>query len=485
LSGWLILGLAPLALVFLGGVLWAAEQLKTLALAEQTTAWRGINATRAGEDLLLRLPSLERAARIYAILGKRSILDVYRREDAGLSATLDQLEEDASPELREVLLEIARKQEGIRARMLTMPASGRAAPDSELFAQFAELAELGDRVTQLTYAETDRELARLESQTQQTRRQLYWNAGLLPFLAGVVLWLTVLVSRPLSKLERAIAELREGGFSNPVPVVREGVPSRQVRRLESQLEWLRQRQIQSAHEENLALRAHISELKIPVAQIVDGPSLLMDDERGGKVAPNQREIMNVMRDNSMTAQRVPESLVSFLAWQSCRIGFEPAEFPVMKLLKNVMESQQSTLFAKRLRLDAHIEDVSIVADAGQIRLIVETLLSNAVRRSPPNATLHLRARRGDTQFVLDIADAGPSIAVEDRPHLFEPFFTLRRGLPGPDIGLSLVHEFASTHRGKVEIIDGEHPGAHFRITLPLGAQAAPLPHPAALPLATP
>jgi two-component system sensor histidine kinase GlrK len=466
LSGWLILGLAPLTLVFLGGVLWAAAQLKTLMLAEEATAQRGTLIARGGEDLLRQLPSLERAVRVYALLGRRSILDRYRREDASLSATLEQLEEGASPELRQTLLEIGRQQENIRARVLTFPAGAPIDPGSELLARFAELAELSNRVVQLKHTEIDRELAQLESQTRQARRQLYWNAALLPLLAGAILWLTVLVSRPLRTLDQAITKLGEGGFLHPVSV-QGGVPSREVMRLQSRLEWLRQRHLEVAREGNLALRTHVSELKIPVSQIVEGPKLLMDEETVGKLDPNQREVVQIMVDNGMTAERIPESLVAFLAWQSCRTGFEPSEFPLLKLVKDVTETQQSALLAKHIRLELHIEDLSLVADAGQIRLIIETLLSNAIRRSPRSATLRLRARKADTQLVLDISDEGPGIPVKERPHLFEPFFTLLRGLPGADIGLSLVREFVSTHRGRVEIVDSEHEGAHFRVTLPL------------------
>jgi two-component system sensor histidine kinase GlrK len=60
--------------------------------------------------------------------------------------------------------------------------------------------------------------------------------------------------------------------------------------------------------------------------------------------------------------------------------------------------------------------------------------------------------------------------VEDRAHVFEAFYTGRASkssaVKGTGIGLSVVLEFVSAHGGTVQIVDGEFPGAHFRISMP-------------------
>jgi two-component system sensor histidine kinase GlrK len=73
--------------------------------------------------------------------------------------------------------------------------------------------------------------------------------------------------------------------------------------------------------------------------------------------------------------------------------------------------------------------------------------------------------------VLDVADTGPGIPLEERPRIFEAFYqgaTPQGGLVrGTGIGLSVVQEFVLAHGGNIEIVDGEFPGAHFRVRLPL------------------
>jgi two-component system sensor histidine kinase GlrK len=68
---------------------------------------------------------------------------------------------------------------------------------------------------------------------------------------------------------------------------------------------------------------------------------------------------------------------------------------------------------------------------------------------------------------------------EDRAHVFEAFYTGRAAkstaVKGTGIGLSVVLEFVSAHGGTIEIIDGEYPGAHFRITMPMNAASGDRP----------
>jgi two-component system sensor histidine kinase GlrK len=82
-------------------------------------------------------------------------------------------------------------------------------------------------------------------------------------------------------------------------------------------------------------------------------------------------------------------------------------------------------------------------------------------------------------MVLDVADSGPGVPLDERERIFEPFFqgaTPQGGLVrGTGIGLSVVQEFVLAHGGRVELVEGALPGAHFRVRLPLAVGAAVAP----------
>ena len=173
----------------------------------------------------------------------------------------------------------------------------------------------------------------------------------------------------------------------------------------------------------------------------------------------------------MKLQRLIENLLSFSAWQAKSVGLEVSEFKLRPLIKSVLENQQLTLIAQRVRLDVQVEDLTPLADRGKVRLILDNLLSNAVKFTPRGGTISMHARADREQLVLDVMDSGPGIPEDERNRIFEAFYqgkTPQGGhVRGTGIGLSVVTEFVNAHGGSIEILESPTGGAHFRVRLPL------------------
>jgi two-component system, NtrC family, sensor histidine kinase GlrK len=463
----MLLGLALIAVPLLVAVLTAALQIRALADTGQKIVVEGVTAARASQELFSQISSLERTARLYDVLNDSNLLELYRKQDARLTATRIQLERrDQSPTSRKTLGELGELQRNIGQSVMSMQAGKGTANATGMSRRFTDLGALADKVAEQSNAQIDTEVAALEAQTQQARRRLLWQAALLvPLTIIAIIVLTVAVGRPLRQLDRAISELGEGTFSNQIAVA----GPHDLERLGGQLEWLRQRLLDLAHERNRFLRHMSHELKTPLANIREGTELLMDGAVG-ELDSNQREVAGILRENGIKLQRMIENLLSFSAWQTSSVGLEATQFRLRPVVKQVLENQQLTLLSQRVRLDVRIEDVTLIADRSKVRLILENLVSNAVKYSPKGGTIHLRARTTGEQLELDVADSGPGIPVEDRAHVFEAFYTGRASkssaVKGTGIGLSVVLEFVSAHGGTVQIVDGEFPGAHFRISMP-------------------
>jgi two-component system sensor histidine kinase GlrK len=297
---------------------------------------------------------------------------------------------------------------------------------------------------------------------------LWQSALLIPLTIIAIIAVTFAVGRPLRALDRAISELGSGTLSSPIVVS----GPQDLERVGRQLEWLRGRLLDLAQERSRFLRHMSHELKTPLANIREGTELLMDGAVG-ELDSNQREVTGILRENGIKLQRLIENLLSFSAWQTSSASLDASEFRLRPLVKQVLENQQLTLLSQRVRLDVKIEDVTLMADRGKVRLILENLLSNAVKYSPKGGAIHMSAAQVGEALVLDVADNGPGIPEEDRAHIFDAFYTGRAAkggsLKGTGIGLSVVLEFVNAHGGSVQIIDGEFPGAHFRITMPIHA----------------
>jgi two-component system sensor histidine kinase MprB len=100
---------------------------------------------------------------------------------------------------------------------------------------------------------------------------------------------------------------------------------------------------------------------------------------------------------------------------------------------------------------------------------VLNLLDNAVKWSPPGATVHVRLRpTGHGTAVVDVADAGPGIAEADLPYIFERFYrsSAARTMPGSGLGLAIVAQVATRHGGSVRASRRPAGGTLMTLELP-------------------
>ncbi|MFI4869043.1 MAG: ATP-binding protein [Steroidobacterales bacterium] len=470
LNGFLLLGLGILAGPLLLAILHAAVQMRRLSDTSQQLVVDSVQSTRLTQDMYAQIALLERSARLYQVLGEPTVRASFREHDAKLASIVGTLRlrlraADAPAQLQRLI----DTQKVIESLVLQTPAAP--GQSTELAQSFVLLGDLANGVATLNNQQIDAESRDLRSRTDQAQRELFLESTLLlPLIVIVVLLFALRLSRPLRQIDRAIGELGRGNFSNSI-VINGPVD---LERLGHQLEWLRNRLLELAQERNRFLRHLSHELKTPLANIREGTELLMDGAVG-ELESGQREVTAILRDNGIKLQRLIENLLSFSAWQSNSTGLDVSEFRLRPVVKQVLENQQLTLVSQRVRLDVHVEDVTLVADRGKIRLILENLLSNAIKYSPRGGIIYLRASASAEQLVLEVGDSGPGIPHEDRARIFDAFYTGRAPgghVRGTGIGLSVVNEFVNVHHGTVEIVDGEVPGAHFRIRMPL--RVAPL-----------
>ncbi|HXC50146.1 MAG TPA: ATP-binding protein [Candidatus Limnocylindrales bacterium] len=97
------------------------------------------------------------------------------------------------------------------------------------------------------------------------------------------------------------------------------------------------------------------------------------------------------------------------------------------------------------------------------QLTVE-LIANAVDASPDGATVTVSASRNGHASYLEVRDQGPGIPPDRRERMFRMFFTTKA--KGTGIGLATVKRIADAHHATIEVVDSDHPGACFRVTVP-------------------
>jgi signal transduction histidine kinase len=114
-----------------------------------------------------------------------------------------------------------------------------------------------------------------------------------------------------------------------------------------------------------------------------------------------------------------------------------------------------------------VSAASVHGDPAMLTRMVRNLLDNAFRHARSRIVVQLTT--DSTEATLTIADDGPGIPEQRRAHVFERFTRLDdardRDAGGRGLGLAIVHDVVTTHRGQVTI-DDNNPGARFTVRLP-------------------
>ena len=470
LSSLMLTGFALVSVPLLLAVVIAATKVRALSEESAALVRSGVETAHLTQQLFQQIASIERSAKLYQVLNDPGLTEVYRDSRERLLVTLNNIETAAADSVRQKQLQEVRQ--SLRRVDTALLARGTVAP--ELVRDAVEaIAPMWDAAFELSASTGERietGLSRLQTATAETQQYLFWqSAALILLTALLVTVFTFLLMRPIRQIDSAISQLGKGTFSKPINV--RGPTD--LTNLGRQLEWLRVRLLELAQERNRFLRHMSHELKTPLASIREGTELLMDGAVG-ELDSAQREVTTILRDNGIKLQQLIENLLSFSAWQARHSGLEISEFRLRPLIKSALETHQLTLLAQRVHLDLKVQDVELRADRAKLKLILDNLLSNALKYSPRGGTIFIHAHADKDLLVLDVADTGPGITKEERGAIFEAFYSGRAPtaghLKGTGIGLSVVSEFVQAHGGSVEILDGVFPGAHFRIRLPLAPQ---------------
>jgi two-component system, NtrC family, sensor histidine kinase GlrK len=469
LTDLMFIGFALVAVPLLFAVIVSSIKVRDLADESQALVRSGVDSAHHTQQLFQYISSMERNARLFQLLQDESYLNVYDTARQSFQTTLNSVAASVggSSTLNAQIRALGKAETDLHQQLVSLKESPTNSQSPQLNDAFATLSDTATALSDEAGKQIEAGLSHIQSSTNETQQYLLWqSAGVILITAGLVGMFTFLIMRPIRQIDEAINQLGQGTFSKIIAV---RGPS-DLRKLGQQLEWLRTRLLEIAQERNRFLRHMSHELKTPLAGVREGTELLLDGAVG-ELTSGQREVGEILRDNSIRLQQLIENLLSFSAWQTRHTGLELTQFRLRPLVKSALETHQLTLLAQRMHLELKVDDIELHADRAKLKLILDNLLSNALKYSPRGGTIFVHAHAKEEQLVLDVADTGPGIAQSERVAVFEAFYSGRAPvsghLKGTGIGLSVVSEFVQAHGGKIEIVDGHFSGAHFRVRMPL------------------
>jgi two-component system sensor histidine kinase GlrK len=465
----ILLGFLLVSLPLLYALVELIVSLDRLGTQSQQAVLQAAQAGRTSRQLYEQAITLERLVRQHLILEDPQLIEDYARLRQDFRQTAQQLQQ--LPLDRAQLAQLEKLTDGEARLYGLLKTSQRPLGASKTLADgYADLAEGAQAMLNASSALAEREIERLQETAAEGRKT--W--GYLAIAAGLIalalaITFAVLIARPIRQLDLAIRQMGTADFTHAIEVN----GPHDLRYLGQRLEWLRTRLHELETQQTRFLRHVSHELKTPLTAVREGAELLRD-RVGGELSPEQREIVRIVRENTLHLQKLIEDLLTYHQTRN----IEPQTLgpvPLAEVIRRVIREHKLAALARMITFETKLKPAILIGDGEKVRVIVDNLISNAIKYSPRSGLVGVRLAVDDGAAVLDVVDEGPGIDPADRPRIFESFY---QGSPAPDgrikgsgLGLAIAREYALAHGGRIELLDradGKR-GAHFRLWLPLAA----------------
>ncbi len=467
----LMVVVAPLAWLLYS----TAISLQTLTLDSRQVTQESVMLAESGRSARAALIDMERIARQYIVLEDKSLLDLYATTANALLTPLETIGRVlAANEAQALLADINQAEEQLAETLEVAP------PKSvELINSLSEISAMQtglDQLLQLTRNYSESRLGALGHKAAEVRQGVFQSAlFLVPVTLLLIALFTVLIVRPIGRLQLAIRRLGNG---QPRPIRLYG-PVELVK-LAEELNTLQDRLAQVEEQKQQFLRHVSHELKTPLSSIREGTSLLQDELVGPLSAP-QREVVRLVDENGKQLQKLIENLLQFNRLNydaqanhkhgSLSSPNRPSQFDLNELAAEVLQQHWLRLSQSGQKLCLGGPPVTLAADRERIATTLDNLVSNAIAYGTKNGKIWILWNPNDTGLEIQVRNIGTPIAPAEVQHIFEPFYqgSMRRSgaVKGSGIGLSVARECIHAQGGELILSANQPNNICFSIRLPV------------------
>jgi two-component system sensor histidine kinase GlrK len=467
--GLLLAGFTLVTLPLVVAMAYSAWNTERLAAQSRSAVFNASQAARASRALMERIGTIERLAQQAAVLEDPEVAQGYARAHRSFRQLVDEIALLPLDQAQSASLNRTAEQEQRLYDLLTAVPRVHVEP-AAITARIDELIDSAREVLAINNLIVDREVGRLRASADDVQRGLFLLLIFATALAlSIALLLTRYIARPIAAIDNAIRQLGGADFSRPIAVK----GPEDLRYLGRRLDWLRRRLEEFETQKSRFLRHVSHELKTPLTALREGAELL-NDQVAGPLVPAQKQVVSIMRDNSVKLQRLIEELLDYQRALHAAASLEVKPVVLDQLVAEATRAHELAAQSKGLRLVIDSQSAMVEADPEKLRSIIDNLLSNAVKFTPPGGNITVKARVGSGkdagEAVIEVLDSGPGIPPEERESIFNLFFRGRgKGesgrIKGSGLGLAIARELTEAHGGQIAVVpDGT--GGHFRVTLP-------------------
>lgn len=227
----------------------------------------------------------------------------------------------------------------------------------------------------------------------------------------------------------------------------------------------------------LGIAAH--DLRTPLNAIgLTAEELVLPGLAPEEVAEAGRRILQSVEQMTALIQNLLD--INLIESGRLRLAPEALDLRVLAAEQQMRHGAKARAKGQRIELETAWEEVPVWADLAHLREVLDNLVSNALKFTPPGPperVIRLRVRSQEGAGVVEVQDDGPGFTPGDRARVFERFAKLSARPTGGEastgLGLSIARSLTEAMEGRLELESQPGQGATFRVILPVRAPGGP------------
>lgn len=219
----------------------------------------------------------------------------------------------------------------------------------------------------------------------------------------------------------------------------------------------------------LGIAAH--DLRNPLEIILTYSEFLLEDAAPA-LQDEQMKFIATIRSSSEFMLRLVENLLDLAKIESGKLELDLERIDLIALVERVVSLNQVLAARKRIEVRGRKQEdrLEMVVDPVKLEQVLNNLIGNAVKFSPPGSAVDVRVTAGPDAVTLSVEDRGPGVPPDELDKLFRPFERTRvrstGGEKGTGLGLAIVKRIVEGHRGEIRVESEAGRGSTFQVSLP-------------------
>jgi signal transduction histidine kinase len=300
-----------------------------------------------------------------------------------------------------------------------------------------------------------------------------WSFGLV-LAAALIISLLIIwwFTRNLRSIQTMVRKFEAGDHTARVDIKQDdelGVLSGSINRMADtimrNIEELKQ--VDNLRKELIANVSH--DLRTPLS-IIQGYVETLNIKKDSLTEAQQQKYLDIILNSCNKLKRLVNDLFELSKLESRQIIPKAEPFALQDLLHDVVVKYQILAQEKSLEVvtDIDLSASQVLADLAMIERVIQNLVDNALKFTPPQGKISIRAEQHEDQVLVEVHNSGSAIRQEDQALIFNRYFMGNAPrTSGSGLGLAIVRNILEIHQSTIQVRSSDSEGTTFFFRLPL------------------